>query len=77
MSTGGFKPAYGPICAPSNLDRCELDEGVVVSLEFVYRAAMRRDCLILLKNLSTKLRAHHVGVDTIKIPCPGPGSPPK
>ena len=35
MSTGDFKPAYGPICAPSNLDRCELDEGVVVSLEFV------------------------------------------
>jgi hypothetical protein len=35
---------------------------------------MRRDCLILLKNLSTKLRAHHVYVDTIKTSCPGPGS---
>jgi hypothetical protein len=35
MSTGDSKPAHGLISAQPNLDRCELDEGVVVGLEFV------------------------------------------
>jgi hypothetical protein len=34
MSIGDSKPAYGLISAQPNLDRCELDEGVVVGLEF-------------------------------------------
>jgi hypothetical protein len=33
--SGDSKPAHGLISAQPNLDRCELDEGVVVSVKFV------------------------------------------